>query len=55
MKVGIIGCGGIAPLHVLAFKSLENVEVVSLCDLNLERAKHLANTSGINPGGVRPK
>jgi predicted dehydrogenase len=42
MKVGIIGCGGIAPLHLKAFKSFRDVEVVGLCDLNLERAKKLA-------------
>jgi UDP-N-acetylglucosamine 3-dehydrogenase len=45
MKVGIIGCGGIAPAHIQIYKHLKNlekVEVVSLCDLNLERAKNLA-------------
>jgi len=42
MKVGIIGCGGIAPLHIRAYKRLENVEVAGVCDLNLERAKTLA-------------
>ena len=47
MKVGIIGCGAIAPLHIQAYQKLTNVEVVSLCDLNLERAKMLANNYGI--------
>ena len=42
MKVGIIGCGGIAPLHIDAYKRLKGIEVVGLCDLNLERAKILA-------------
>lgn len=42
MKVGVIGCGGIAPAHIQVYKGLKNVEVVSLCDLNLERAKNLA-------------
>ena len=42
MKVGIIGCGGIAPLHLTAYKKLKNVEVVGLCDLNIERAKTMA-------------
>lgn len=44
MKVGIIGCGGIAPLHIRVYKRLENVEVVGLCDLNEERAKTLAKS-----------
>ena len=43
MKVGIIGCGGIAPMHIRVYKGLRNVEVASLCDLNMERAKSLAS------------
>jgi UDP-N-acetylglucosamine 3-dehydrogenase len=42
MKVGIIGCGGIAPLHIRVYKKLKNVTVVSLCDLNKDRALKLA-------------
>lgn len=42
MKIGVIGCGGIAPAHIAAYKSLKNVEVVCLCDLNLDKAKNLA-------------
>lgn len=42
MKVGIVGCGGIAPIHLRVYKRLEGVEVTSLCDLNLERATNLA-------------
>ena len=42
MKVGVIGCGGIAPIHVKAYRSLKDVEIVGLCDLNLDRAKNLA-------------
>lgn len=43
MKVGLIGCGGIAPAHLQVYKTLKNVEVVAVCDMNLERAKNLAN------------
>jgi len=42
VKVGIIGCGGISPLHLRVYKNLKNVEVVGLCDLNLKRARNLA-------------
>jgi len=42
MKVGIIGCGGIAPKHIKVYKSLKDVDVVGLCDLNLDRAKNFA-------------
>jgi predicted dehydrogenase len=43
MKVGIIGCGGIAPLHLKAFRNFKNIEIVGLCDLNIARAKNLAS------------
>ena len=42
MKVGVIGCGGIASSHVKAYQTLKNVKVVALCDLNLGKAKNLA-------------
>jgi len=42
MKVGVIGCGGIAPAHIQVYQRLENVKVISLCDLDLDRAKNLA-------------
>ena len=42
MKVGLIGCGDIANMHLKVFKSMKNVNVVGVCDLNLERAKDAA-------------
>ena len=47
MKVGLIGCGGIAPLHLKVYKNL-NVQITGLCDLNLERAKKLSQQFGID-------
>lgn len=47
MKVCLIGCGGISPLHLKVYKNL-NVEVTGLCDLDLERAKNLASKFGID-------
>jgi predicted dehydrogenase len=41
INVGLIGCGGIANLHMKVFKNL-NVNIVGVCDLNLGRAKDLA-------------
>lgn len=43
MNVGLIGCGGIADLHMKVYRHLKNVNIAGVCDLNLERAKHLAN------------
>lgn len=42
MKVGVIGCGGITPVHIKVYRNLKNIELTSLCDLNLEKAKNLA-------------
>ncbi|TRO52430.1 Gfo/Idh/MocA family oxidoreductase [Candidatus Bathyarchaeota archaeon] len=42
MKVGLIGCGGIASAHVGVYKKMKDVDIVGLCDLNLERARDLA-------------
>ena len=42
MKIGLIGCGGIANIHMEAYKRMKNVEVAALCDLNIKKAKSLA-------------
>jgi predicted dehydrogenase len=47
MRVGIIGCGGISPLHVKVYQKLKDVEVVSLCDISIDRAKNMASKFGI--------
>lgn len=41
MRVGIVGCGGIAGVHAWALKELGE-KVVALCDIVPERAKNLA-------------
>ncbi|HOB21376.1 MAG: Gfo/Idh/MocA family oxidoreductase [Firmicutes bacterium] len=41
VRLGIIGCGGIAGAHLEAYKKIsDQVEFVATCDLNAERAKH---------------
>ena len=40
IKVGIIGCGGIANgKHMPALKKVEDVEMVAFCDIIAERAE----------------
>ena len=40
IKVGIIGCGGIAfGKHLPSLKKVENVEMVAFCDLDISRAE----------------
>jgi predicted dehydrogenase len=42
MEVGLIGCGGIANLHMNVLKSMKDVKIAGVCDLNPERAKEIA-------------
>ena len=39
IKIGFIGCGGIANAHMNALSKLEGVEFVGLCDIDENRAK----------------
>jgi len=42
MKIGLVGCGGIAPAHLIAYRKIQGIEVVGLCDLDMEKANNLA-------------
>ena len=47
IKVGIIGCGVIAPTHIEAYRLLPGVEVVHLSDLKPERMAEKGDKYGI--------
>ena len=47
LRAGIVGTGYIAEFHARAVKSLPNVELVSVCDLNLRSAQSFAAAWGI--------
>ncbi len=47
VRVGIIGCGVIAPTHAESLKRLERADLVWACDLDLDRARGLAERYGI--------
>ena len=50
VKVGIIGCGGIANgKHMPSLKQVEGVQMVAFCDLIVERAEKAAKDFGV-PG-----
>jgi predicted dehydrogenase len=46
-RVGLAGAGGIAPEHADALRLLDGVEMVSVCDLQSQRAKALAGQYAI--------
>jgi predicted dehydrogenase len=47
IDVGLIGCGGIANLHMRVLKSMKNLRVRGVCDLNIDRAKDVSQRFGI--------
>ncbi|MBT2555949.1 Gfo/Idh/MocA family protein [Arthrobacter sp. ISL-5] len=46
-RVGIAGCGAISRNHLEAFKALDNVDIVGVCDVDPERARATAEAWGI--------
>jgi len=42
MKVGLIGCGNVASLHMRAYKAMKNVDVVAVSDTDINKAKAFA-------------
>ena len=53
VKVGIIGCGGIANgKHLPSLKKLENVRLVAFCDIIVERAEKAAAKFGVENAAV---
>lgn len=53
VRIGIIGCGGIANgKHMPALKKLENVKMVAFCDLISDRAEKAKKDFGTEDAGV---
>ncbi|MDX9971551.1 MAG: Gfo/Idh/MocA family oxidoreductase [FCB group bacterium] len=46
VKVGIVGCGGIAREHCKHLSAMDNVKFVGHCDIDETRARALADTHG---------
>lgn len=46
-RVAVLGAGYIASFHIAALRALDDVEVVAVCDLNLQRAESIAGAYGI--------
>lgn len=47
LRIGIVGAGYVARYHIEALKRLDFVEIVGICDLDVEAARKLAQTFGI--------
>ena len=49
VKIGFIGCGGIANAHLAAYKGNDKVEVAAVCDIDAAKADAMAEKAGANP------
>lgn len=48
LRVGIVGAGYVARYHLAALRRLDFVEIVGICDLDIDAARALATTFGID-------
>lgn len=48
VKVGIVGCGVIGPVHIESYQRLPYAEVVAVCDKNAVRLSNVAEKYGIS-------
>lgn len=48
LKVGIIGCGTIFPMHAQSLKNIKGVELAAVCDIKKERARSRARAYRCN-------
>src|SRR6478735_370414 len=47
LRIGIVGCGAVAGIHVRGYRSVEDVEIVACSDISLERARKFATEKEI--------
>lgn len=47
LRVGIAGCGAISRNHLEAFRALDDVEILGVCDIDLDRARKTAAAWGV--------
>lgn len=46
LKTGIIGCGGIFPMHAESIRNIKGVEIAAVCDVKTDRAQAKADKYG---------
>ncbi|HLI91426.1 MAG TPA: Gfo/Idh/MocA family oxidoreductase [Ktedonobacteraceae bacterium] len=46
IKIGLIGCGGIAEWHVKGYLKIEDAQVTAVCDVVEENARHRSEQAG---------
>lgn len=49
MKISLVGCGGISSAHIDAIQNSQDAQLISVADIELERAKKVAEETGAVP------
>jgi len=52
IQLGFVGCGGIAARHMKGLMKNPHAELAAFCDINLKRAKSLAEKYGADKAAV---
>ena len=47
VRIAVVGCGGIANVHLTSYSKLPNVEIYALCDINRENLDRTGDKFGI--------
>ena len=48
MRVGILGCGQIARFHLNTLKTMDDTEIVGVCDVNKENLEKISEEYNIS-------
>ena len=48
VRIGMVGAGNIANVHLCEYENIDSVEIVAICDINAERLKETADRFGIS-------
>ena len=47
VRCGVVGCGVIAPTHIVGIQSIENAKLEALCDIDVERLHRRGEEFGV--------
>jgi len=43
LRIGVVGTGSLAGVHIKAYRTNPSVEITSVCDINGDRARQFAS------------
>ena len=55
INIGLVGAGRIAGHHIRSIRKLKKLKIVSICDLDIDKAKLLAYLNSKMPNHMLPR